>query len=509
MSANYFYDSNVDTSQRFSQFQFLLDGGGTGLIVMGRSYTLTDAEVGRCARYITMVPGGAGGSPQPGGGGGGGGDDGGGDDGGGGAVEVTISGTPSVGQTLTCSAPDGATFQWRRASTSIPGATSATYVVGQLDQGKTVTCVASIPSNGLDVPGAPLTMAVFGDSFAGSVTDGIPDLDHNFASLTATALSAELANGPGSFAHGGARNWLNTDQIATQVYQKDGEHYLPSGAPYAPSYPINVLMASINNLNQDAIIADLTIVGKLINRGINHLQSGGVYETLDDEVWGSFTGTWEDIPTTDANSGTGVKRAEANGSTGTLTTPSDFPGPKLRVYGPALADFGAVISFTVDGVSAGSVDARGATIQGGSQVWEKELTVSAGTHTVVMTISSISSVVNINAADFTAAERPLVVVMGPSRAPTYPGGEHTTTDTDVLDLISTLQDVVDAQDDLSVVFFDMDAVLAPGGVVDHDLFGPDQIHPNVAGHAAIAEALSLFIQDSLQALSDHHFALVA
>jgi hypothetical protein len=61
-------------------------------------------------------------------------------------TKPSISGTPALGQTLTCdngswtNSPTNFTSQWNRDGTPITGATSQTYVVQTADQGHTLTC---------------------------------------------------------------------------------------------------------------------------------------------------------------------------------------------------------------------------------------------------------------------------------------------------------------------------------------------------------------------------------
>ncbi len=78
-----------------------------------------------------------------------------------------ISGTGTVGQTLTCTtgnwtySPTSYTYQWRRGGANISGATASTHVNVAADSGTTLTCVvtahnaagatASSPSNGIAV----------------------------------------------------------------------------------------------------------------------------------------------------------------------------------------------------------------------------------------------------------------------------------------------------------------------------------------------------------------------
>ena len=84
----------------------------------------------------------------------------------------TITGTPAVGQTLSCSSgtwsPKNQTFtytyQWNRDGSAISGATSTTYLVDPSDQGHTLTCSVTATDNsgtgtavsaGASVPAAP------------------------------------------------------------------------------------------------------------------------------------------------------------------------------------------------------------------------------------------------------------------------------------------------------------------------------------------------------------------
>ena len=87
------------------------------------------------------------------------------------AVAPAITGTPSVGQTLSCSEgkwsayPTAFTYQWNRDGSPISGATGQTYLVVAADRGDSLTCTVtaaneqgsgdSATSSGVSVPAPP------------------------------------------------------------------------------------------------------------------------------------------------------------------------------------------------------------------------------------------------------------------------------------------------------------------------------------------------------------------
>jgi hypothetical protein len=82
-------------------------------------------------------------------------------------VDPAVTGTPAVGQTLTCTtgtwtgSPSGYAYQWFASGVVIAGATAATRVVAAGDAGKTLVCMVTAtnaagtgqsPSNGVAIP---------------------------------------------------------------------------------------------------------------------------------------------------------------------------------------------------------------------------------------------------------------------------------------------------------------------------------------------------------------------
>ncbi|MCB8955229.1 MAG: hypothetical protein H6529_01960 [Nocardioides sp.] len=96
-----------------------------------------------------------------------------------------ISGTPAVGQTLTCSkgtwtgAPTTYEYFWRRDGSTIAGATAASYVVVAADAGASLRCTV-VASNGSG-NGAATSAAVV-------VSDGAPPSNSSLPSLTGTGV---------------------------------------------------------------------------------------------------------------------------------------------------------------------------------------------------------------------------------------------------------------------------------------------------------------------------------
>jgi hypothetical protein len=71
------------------------------------------------------------------------------------SVAPAITGTLTVGQTLTCSTgtwsntPDSYSYQWKRSGAAIAGATASTYVLVGADAGATITCTVTAINSGV------------------------------------------------------------------------------------------------------------------------------------------------------------------------------------------------------------------------------------------------------------------------------------------------------------------------------------------------------------------------
>lgn len=151
------------------------------------------------------------------------------------APTISISGTVLIGETLTASATDTTSYEWRRDGVAIPSATASTYVVTADDIGPEITCVATGPggsteSNALVYDDAAhLPATAIGVSTAGLT---LADSDTTVQSWAATlgglaaALSAPTASQrPAHSATGGTGSrplvtWDGTDDALSGTLTK-------------------------------------------------------------------------------------------------------------------------------------------------------------------------------------------------------------------------------------------------------------------------------------------------
>ncbi|XGB41526.1 MAG: cadherin domain-containing protein [Nodosilinea sp. LVE1205-7] len=139
---------------------------------------------------------------------------------------VSISGTPTQGQTLTAANtladPDGIpssgtgaiAYQWKANGTAISGATSSTYVLTQAEVGKAITVTASYTDNGgtaesvtsaaTAAVAAPLPVITLGVSPTSVTEDGVPNLVYTFTRSGPTASPLTV-----NYTIGGSANALD------------------------------------------------------------------------------------------------------------------------------------------------------------------------------------------------------------------------------------------------------------------------------------------------------------
>ncbi len=138
-----------------------------------------------------------------------------------------ISGTPGVGDTLSCStgvwtnAPSRFSYQWNRHGPAIPGATSPSYTVAAADQGSSLTC-AVVASNafGSSAPATSAPVSVPGPPNGAPVNTsrpaiaGTPTPGH-----TLTCSPGGWTNSPTRFAYQWARDGVPIGSATSSGYQ--------------------------------------------------------------------------------------------------------------------------------------------------------------------------------------------------------------------------------------------------------------------------------------------------
>jgi fibronectin-binding autotransporter adhesin len=144
----------------------------------------------------------------------------------------TVTGTPSVGQTLTCSqgiwsaAPTAYTYQWNRDGSPIGGATNTTYVVSSADSGHALTCTVTASNSfgsgtavsaGLSVPAPP----------------GAPIPPFN---ITAPAVSGSPT--PGNQLSCSTGDWLESPTGYVYVWERNGS---PIAGATAATYRVQIV----------------------------------------------------------------------------------------------------------------------------------------------------------------------------------------------------------------------------------------------------------------------------
>lgn len=129
------------------------------------------------------------------------------------SANVSVTGDPSVGQTLTAElgvweGSTAFTYQWRRDGVDISGETAKTYTVVEADEGASITCVStaggvSVTSSARSVQAVavqpiapvfdstPITSATEGDLFSYAIT--VSDADSATLTITATTKPDWLA----------------------------------------------------------------------------------------------------------------------------------------------------------------------------------------------------------------------------------------------------------------------------------------------------------------------------
>ena len=130
-----------------------------------------------------------------------------------------ISGTPAVGQALSCDpgtwaqTPDAYAYQWLRDGTAIPGATDSTYTPVNADEAHTLTCqvTASIGTTSSGQAASAATDPVKPGAPAVPINTQLPTISGTAQQfMTLSASSGLWQNGVTSFSY----SWLRCSDIA-------------------------------------------------------------------------------------------------------------------------------------------------------------------------------------------------------------------------------------------------------------------------------------------------------
>ena len=186
---------------------------------------------------------------------------------------VTISGTPTQGQTLTAlvsdldGLPGVINYQWKAGTTNISGATSSTYTLTEAQVGKTITCLVTYTdlrgSAESRTSAATLTVANINDAVTGGVL--ISGTVTQGQTLTASNTLAD-PDGMGTISYQWKANGVNLSTGTTRVLTQaevgkvitvtasytDGHGTVESVTSNATSPVVNV---------NDALTGTVTITG--------------------------------------------------------------------------------------------------------------------------------------------------------------------------------------------------------------------------------------------------------
>ena len=234
-------------------------------------------------------------------------------------VAPLISGTPAIGQVLTCSSgtwtlsPSGYVYTWRRNDMTIYGTTGNTYTVAPEDSGTSITCIVAaigaegagyaISSNAMDIPSSIPTNTV------APVISGTQLVGSTLSCTTGT-----WTNTPTSYAYQWKRN-------GTNILSATSSTYLLTVTDGGTSVTCAVTASNLSGASTPAISNSLAIPGIPVN-SVAPVISGvaTVGNTLT-----CTTGTWSNTPTAYNYQWkrSGIAVSGATNNTYLLTAPDD------------------------------------------------------------------------------------------------------------------------------------------------------------------------------------------
>ena len=341
---------------------------------------------------------------------------------------------------------------------------------------------------------------------------GASSFDYRYSTLLAGMLRAgELNHGVGGAAAAYDNNGTRNGGYA-QVLQDLAP--TRSSAPYLPQAGIGVVQYGVNDIAYLGGAGNLAPFKEALRTILARYRASAVFEETSSTV--NFSGsagpgncsgtTWGQLVVSLYNSGSGLCASGTNGSTTTITTPSDFPGGTIDIGYTAAPASGAVHTYTVDGGSLPSgntntLDTRGkaagdvtATPRASDTGMVKRIVnLPAGAHTIVDALSSVSSASYFDYWSIEAPTSRLVMVPLASRmlsySTLYSGAPYMPTDADITTLNTAIQSVT-GEFDSSVKTVDIDSVINKNA----NYFYSDGGHLNDQGQSLIASAIYKAIQ---------------
>lgn len=369
--------------------------------------------------------------------------------------------------------------------------------------GAVLLAMPSVPSGG----SSPFT-AIGGDGHSWMYGDYATGL-HGYLAKLGTMLGLTPTNRgiPGAYVacDNQAPNLSGGGWVSTLQNLPRGN----GGAPYLQASSLEVVDFGQNDLAQFG--GGATSMGQIksaIRSILSRIRAAGtgVFEDTDSSV--SYSG-FTSLSSTIINSGSSVHYASANGSTVTITVPSDFPGGTIALGLVAQYGITATHTFTVDGVAAGSLNTAGLaglytgkTNPNCNGVVQRFTNLAPGAHTIVDTVSAVGTIAYFDYWQVEAPEPPTILLLNQPRllaagynVYTESGTPFTPTDAMVGQLNVALRQVAAEFDD-KVIVVELDALMGANATyfATTAVGAPGPAHPNDAGHSLIATACLRAVQ---------------
>jgi hypothetical protein len=296
-------------------------------------------------------------------------------------------------------------------------------------------------------------------------------------------------------------NWITPRTQAAGVYSPR------NSAPFLPLSPVHVFDHGFNDLGNLTSNATTNIAWfKMAERAVLCLaRSGGWFPDTDGSV--AYSAGWTaNTSVQDFGWPTNHSTTTITTTTVTITVPAAFPGGEVDLYSYAFAGAsggGTKWSTKVDGGAAQVLDGTGSAFgsnNGHANLVVQRLTgLAAGSHTIVATVAALDATATAFFAGWSTASPwlPVCVLVNTPLVPSLPitGGTHSPlTATDTTNLNAAKVALAAEFTDGNVVIADIaTAFAAAGGNVTHtaagSLYASDDLHPNVPGHALIAQVV--------------------